>query len=158
MSFAEHFVRNHEIAEEIVEDFFCHLWDNCQAFHQYFLKGISLRSIHNRCLNYLRDQKIRQQYIADNKYCFLDDEILGYAGQDEEPVSNLITSDLEKEISDAIDSLPEQCRAIFRMNRFESLTYTEIADRLDISINTVKTQMTRALQKLRDGLKDYLAL
>jgi RNA polymerase sigma-70 factor (ECF subfamily) len=42
------------------------------------------------------------------------------------------------------------------MNRFENLTYTEIAKKLDISINTVKTQMTRALHKLREELKDYL--
>lgn len=155
--FAEHFVRNHDTAEEITEDFFCHLWDNCQTLSiNTSLKGYLYRSIHNRCLNYLRNQKVRQQYLTDNQYFYTDDAILGFAGQDEEPVSKLITGELETEINKAVNSLPDQCRAIFQMNRYENLTYVEIAGKLKLSVNTVKTQMARALQKLRDRLKDYL--
>ena len=155
--FAEHFTRNKETAEEIVEDFFCHLWDTCHSLSiNTSLKGYLYRSVHNRCLNCIRKQKVRQQYIADNQYYFADDEILGSAGQEEEPVSKLITGELETEIRKAIEALPDQCRAIFQMNRYENLSYVEIAGKLKLSINTVKTQMARALQKLRVGLKDYL--
>ena len=156
--FAEHFVRDHETAEEITEDFFCHLWDNCHDLSiTTSLSGYLYRSMHNRCLNYLRNRKVRQQYVADNQYFFTDEEILGKDTEDQ-PVSNLIARELEKNISDAIDGLPEQCRVIFSLNRFEDLSYVEIADKLNLSVNTVKTQMARALQKLRYALKEFLII
>jgi RNA polymerase sigma-70 factor (ECF subfamily) len=60
---------------------------------------------------------------------------------------------IENDIVEAIQSLPEQCRIIFQMSRFEDLTYEEIARKLDISVNTVKTQIRRALEKLRTKMK-----
>jgi|WetSurSiteA1Bulk_404760.scaffolds.fasta_scaffold07751_2 RNA polymerase sigma-70 factor, ECF subfamily len=156
--FAEHFVRNHETAEEIVEDFFCHLWDNCHHLMiSSSLKGYLYRSIHNRCLNHIRNQKVRQQYITENPYVLSDDE-LTEPDAAEEPFSRLITGELEEKIVGAIDALPDQCRTIFCLNRFDNLTYAQIAEKLHISVNTVKTQMTRALHKLKNGLKDYLAI
>jgi RNA polymerase sigma-70 factor (ECF subfamily) len=56
----------------------------------------------------------------------------------------------------AIDQLPKQCRAIFCLSRFELLTYNEISERLNISVNTVKTQMNRALESLKKKLEKYL--
>ena len=58
----------------------------------------------------------------------------------------------------ALASLPEGCRTIFQMSRFESLKYQEIADRLGISIKTVENQMGKALKILRSKLKEYLPL
>ena len=156
--FAEHYVRNDKVAEEIVEDFFCHLWDNCQSLSiNSSLKGYLFQSIHNRCLNYIRNQKVRQQYLTDNQYFFADDELLESASPDS-PNTVFIARELEDSITFAINALPEQCRAIFCLNRFENLTYLEIAEKLNISINTVKTQMARALYKLRGGLKDFLVM
>lgn len=153
--YAEHHVRNHKIAEEIVEDFFCHLWDNCQSLTiSSSLIGYLFKGVHNRCLNYLRDLKVRQQYLAESKYFLTDDELLTATSSDAYN-SEFITRELEENISIAINALPEQCRAVFCLNRFENLTYSEIAEKLGISINTVKTQMTRALRKLRDSLKEY---
>jgi RNA polymerase sigma-70 factor, ECF subfamily len=155
---AEHYVRNHQTAEEIVEDFFCHLWDNCHNLSiETSLQGYLHRSIHNRCLNYIRNQKVKQQYLDENQYYFTDEEILEPASS-EQHVSNMINRELGDCISTAINSLPEQCRSIFCMNRFENLTYKEIADHMGISINTVKTQMARALQKLRESLKYCLVI
>lgn len=154
--FAEHYVRNHETAEEIVEDFFCHLWDNCQNLTiNTSLKGYLFRSIHNRCLNYIRNRKVRKQYIADNQYYFADDELMATSLVDVYN-SEIDTRELEEKIEMAIKALPEQCRIIFCLNRYDELSYFEIAEKLNLSINTVKTQMTRALFKLRESLKEYL--
>ena len=67
-----------------------------------------------------------------------------------------MVSELEKQISKALDELPEQCRTIFQMSRFEELKYQEIANKLGLSIKTVENQMGKALKILRLKLADYL--
>jgi len=66
----------------------------------------------------------------------------------------------EKEIAaaiyQAIEALPEKCRILFSMNRFDHLTYAEIAQIQEISIKTVETQMGRALKFLRQHLAHLL--
>jgi len=156
--FAEHFLKDPHAAEEIVEEYFCHLWENCKNTHiTTSLRGYLYQSIYHRCLKYIRHQKVEQKYITSQQYVFTDREILESASGDY-PSVNLITRELEEKIGVVIEALPAQCKKIFCMNRFENLTYNEIADKLDISINTVKTQMTRALHKLREELKDYLVI
>jgi RNA polymerase sigma-70 factor (ECF subfamily) len=67
-------------------------------------------------------------------------------------------NELKIKIEEAIESLPEQCRLIFRLSRFEELKYAEIASQLGISIKTVENQMGKALKVLRLKLADYLVL
>ena len=64
----------------------------------------------------------------------------------------------ENEIKAAIDSLPERCREIFLLSRFEELKYNEIAKKLNISVKTVEAQMSKALKILREKLSGYLAV
>jgi RNA polymerase sigma-70 factor, ECF subfamily len=61
-------------------------------------------------------------------------------------------------ISRAIEKLPEQCRLIFRLSRFDEMKYAEIAAHLNISVKTVENQMGKALRILREELKEYLPL
>ena len=67
-----------------------------------------------------------------------------------------MASELEKKIHSALNELPEQCRTIFQMSRFDELKYREIADKLGISIKTVESQMSKALRLLRVKLVDFL--
>jgi RNA polymerase sigma-70 factor (ECF subfamily) len=67
-------------------------------------------------------------------------------------------SALRKQLESAIAELPEQCRLIFKMSRFEELKYKEIADNLGISIKTVENQMGKALKILRLKMVDFLTL
>ncbi len=154
--YAEHYVREKYIAREIVENFFCDFWENSTDITiESNLAGYLVRSIHNRCLKYIRHEKVKQKYVERSQYLFTDRELLEPVS-DDYPEALLISHELEKEISDAIESLPDQCKKIFLLNRFDNLTYLKIAEKLGISVNTVKTQMARALQKLRSRLKGYL--
>ena len=65
---------------------------------------------------------------------------------------------MERHLKDSIDSLPEQCRVIFRLSRFDGLSVREIAGKLDLSPRTVETQIYRALKMLRKDMKEYLRL
>ena len=67
-----------------------------------------------------------------------------------------MADDLQQEIDTAIDSLPERCRLIFVLSRFEEMSYQEIADHLEISIKTVEHQIGKALRSLREALGSYL--
>ena len=64
--------------------------------------------------------------------------------------------ELEQKIEEAIDELPKACRTIFLLNRKQGLKYKEIADKLNLSVNTVEVQMGRALKKLKVSLSEYL--
>ena len=72
--------------------------------------------------------------------------------------SEMLQSELQKNVTDAINSLPPKCRAIFQLSRFEDLTYKEIAAKLDISVKTVENQMGKALRVLRGKLRGYLTM
>jgi RNA polymerase sigma-70 factor (ECF subfamily) len=73
-------------------------------------------------------------------------------------LGNLFEKELEGMIQDAIENLPAKCREIFLLSRDEEMTYGQIAETLNISENTVKTQVKTALSRIRIALKDYLIL
>jgi RNA polymerase sigma-70 factor (ECF subfamily) len=115
------------------------------------------RSVKNACINYLTREKNRKNTISENEISWLNLKI-NYPVSDKYPLSELIGRELEDKIRTEIEKLPEQCREIFFMSRFEDLSHKEIAEKLGISENTVKVQIYRALIKLRTGLKDYLPI
>ena len=146
-------LKDHHVAEEIVQDFFSGLWENQNLRKvDISLKLYLYRSIHNKCMNHLKSLAVAQnrykryiQYIeAENELMDMDVESEGY--------ERLFSGDFEKNVFEAIDALAPQQKKIFTLSRFQQKSYTDIANELDISINSVKKQMSRALQKLRASL------
>jgi RNA polymerase sigma-70 factor (ECF subfamily) len=64
--------------------------------------------------------------------------------------------DLERSVHAAIDLLPERCRLVFTLSRFEEMSNQQIADELNISIKTVENQMTKALKMLKTAIEPLL--
>ena len=156
--YAEDLVGEKAAAEEIVSDFFLKFWENHETIAiQISHKAYLYTCIYNNCLNYLRHIKVLQKY-RDYAMYMIDNKDLWCPVSANYPLANLISQEIVCEIELAIQDLPEHCREIFSLSRFEELSYEEIAQRLEISINTVRTQMSRALQKLRTSLKEYLPL
>lgn len=149
-------IGNKSIAEDITEDCFLKLWQQRNTITiDTSLKAYLYRFVRNRCINFMEHEVVQDKYLKRKRYLLYDKELAEpvYEGS---PFQNLVSRELEKEIEKSLQSLPEHCRQIFEMNRFEGLKYREIAKKLNISITTVKTQMNRALTKLRMQLKDYL--
>lgn len=137
------------MAEEIVHTVFFKILEKKTPLNIHTsLKAYLYRCIYNECLNYLKHQKI--------KFAFEAHTIKTMSNKTESPMVKLQYQELEQRLSKAINELPEQCRTIFQMSRFEELKYAEIAAQLGLSIKTVETQMSRALKKLRVQLADYL--
>ncbi|MCK5066404.1 MAG: RNA polymerase sigma-70 factor [Bacteroidales bacterium] len=147
MAFARKILVDEDDAREVVHLVFIKLWEKRNEVDlSTSLKSYLFTSVHNRSLNVIRDRKK-----------FSSGEVPEVAG--EWDVSAQIESmELEGKIREVIDSLPEKCREIFEMNRFEGLKYGEIASKLDISIKTVENQMSKALKILREQLGKYLTI
>jgi len=152
---AEHIVRNPSDAEEIVSDVFVKLWNIREKIEiSASIKSYLVKSVHNTSINHIeKDQLINKKTDRLNKS---DYELLAWAS--DYPLGRLYEKDIMNILKSGIDSLPESCRQIFLLSRNEDLKYSDIADKLGISINTVKTQMKIALARLREILKDYLII
>lgn len=149
-SYANAMVKNDVEAEEIVQNLFLKLWEKreCLNIHTS-LRAYLYRSTYNESLNYLKHQKVKFNYLRHSEYTTKDES---------ENSNQLDAKELEQTLHSALNRLPEACRTIFQMTRFEDLKYREIADRLNISIKTVENQMGKALRILRVELIDFLPL
>jgi RNA polymerase sigma-70 factor, ECF subfamily len=147
-------IPDEELVKEIVNDVFLKIWDKRTEIDvQYGVKPYLFRCVHNACLDHLRLKKSLRQY----QLTVITDKIRELADPDDEYIFQQITlKGLEKDVTTSIDKLPDRCREIFILSRYELLSYTEISERLNISVNTVKTHISRALESLRVSLKKYL--
>lgn len=138
-----------EMAEDVVNTSFIKLWEVRETLaDDVSPKSYLYKIIHNTSLNILKHEKVKQQYAQ---------ELLKTTSERTEQ-SNFDSVDLKQlraDIRAAIAELPEQMRKIFELSKFEGLKYDEIATQLNISAKTVKTQMSRALTKLREKLSKY---
>ncbi|HUX97367.1 MAG TPA: RNA polymerase sigma-70 factor [Bacteroidales bacterium] len=152
---AEHIVKNPADAEEIVSDVFIKLWNIRGKIEiTTSLKAYLIRAVYNTSFNHLEKLRLRNKI----NYGFSSSDYALLVWDNNYPLGQLY----EKEILDILDKgikdLPEACRQIFLLSRNDDMKYSDIACKLDISVNTVKTQMKIALARLRNILKDYLVI
>lgn len=149
-------VKNKHLAEEIVDDVFFNLWQKRNSIEiNKSIRAYLVRSVKNRSINWLEQTKTERLLMATATDISTYEEILW---DNNYPLGNLLEKELRSSINESINALPEQCRKIFLLNRNDDLTYEEIAEKLSISVNTIKTQMKIALAKLRESLSDYLPM
>jgi RNA polymerase sigma-70 factor, ECF subfamily len=148
-SYANNFLRNPDTSEEIVQEVMFKLWINRESIvFDTSARSYLFRAVRNGCLNLLKHMNVREEYKATMEAQVQE---LHRSREDE-----MIVSELEQKIREAVDKLPLERRKVFVMSRYEGLTYAEIAARLGISVKTVENQMSSALRFLRTELADYL--
>ena len=127
-------------AQEIVNDVFVKLWqDGHDMVIESSLKSYIYRAIINRSINALNKDKKDLQNQKE----------LSYRPEETYEMRQMEVNELKARLYKAIDQLPDQCNKVFCMSRFEGLKQQEIADKLGISIKTVKNHITHALKQLR---------
>jgi RNA polymerase sigma-70 factor (ECF subfamily) len=149
--FAMSYVKQEDTAREIVQDSFVSLWEKRHTIDlSKAVKSYLSTTVRNKCLNHLRDHKkfSKDLFSLDNLA-----EETGYVQPDK-----LVEREIQDKIAGAIDGLPEKCREIFVLNRYQNLKYMQIADKLHISVKTVESQMSKALQHMRTHLAEYLPI
>ena len=146
--YANRFVNDINVAEEVTGEVFTVLWEKREQLNfSVSVNSYLYKMTQNRCLNYLKHQKIENLYLNYLQRNNLLDSCT------EEAAHNFDDKELAIQIQTAIDSLPEKCRRVFMMSRFEDMKYKDIAIKLDISSKTVERHMGIALEKLRRTLK-----
>lgn len=150
LSYAKSILKSKAEAEEIVQDIFFGLWKNKKKLniHTSFSSYL-YRAVHNNCLQLLKKEKRKLNYQQDQRH-FNPHESMS-------PGEILQYNELYETINNAVDELPENCKTIFKLNRFQGLKYSEIAEKLAISIKTVEANMTKALKHLRRHMDEYAA-
>lgn len=139
---------NEELVEELVQDVFLNLWvkrrildteGNLQAYLYATLRNKALSELRNRLLRSRHHIKAMEE---ENMYSINVED-------------DYVARETELKIKKVVDSLPPQCREAFILSREEQLSYKAIAERMNISVNTVEKHVSKALKKLRTEFKDY---
>jgi len=135
-------------AKDIVQDFFARFWETRRTIEiTSGVKSYFVRSIHNRCLDYISHQNIKSIHRDYIKFHFTDDDLLEYP---------LLDFELKDKIAQAVEALPQGVKETFKLNRFDGMNYSEIASMQEISVKTVEFRIGKALSLLRESLSDYL--
>lgn len=155
---AVEFLRDDFTAETIVNDVIVSLWERrAELDIQSSLRSYLLRAVRYQCINHL-EKEYNKREISFSKMGDADPTHYLTLQSDYYPLGSLLERELEDKIANAINKLPKETQTVFRLSRFDERSYKEIADELDISVNTVKYHIKRALSLLTDDLKKYLIL
>ena len=157
--FAKEYVLFDEEAENIVQDIFLMLWEKREALRvDVSLTAYLFTLVKNKCIDFLRHQMVEQMYSENIQHEYNEELNVKLFALESFDHNFSSEEDIETLLRNAIDKLPERCRLIFIKSRIEGKKYKEIAEELNLSVNTVEGQISIALKKLREELKDYLPL
>ncbi len=143
------YLKDPALAEEIVNDVFLKIWEDGDKIKiESSLKSYLYKAIINRSINLLNKNKRESAYHTN----------ISVIPEESYELRQIEENELMVKIYAAIDQLPDQCKRVFEMSRFEELKQQEIADKLGISIKTVKNHITIALKQLSIALIQNLLL
>jgi RNA polymerase sigma-70 factor, ECF subfamily len=140
-------LKNNDDAKDAVQAVFVNLWQKRATIdEQQSVQSYLYTSVYNYCLNVKRNEKVRQAYLQNNQAPLqvFNDE--------------LVSRENISRITEALESLPPQCKLIFMKSRFEKKKYAEIAQEMDLSVKTIEVQIGKALKILREKLSEVLIL
>ena len=139
-------VKDHALSNDLAQNVFIRFWEKRQQLNiTSSLSAYLRRMAINEAIAHLRKVK-RLEPVEE-----LPEKVDQHTSEE-----TLIGLELKDHINISIDRLPPKCKLIFKLSRFEELSYREIAEKLDISIKTVENQMGKALRLMREYLKEYL--
>ena len=157
VGFCNQFITDWDKAKNLAQEAFINLWLNREKIETLNgIKAFLYTYAKSSCLNYIRHRKIISKYEdlhLQSKEDQLNREVL-----ESFDFNSLEFIELEELIMRSISELPDQCRRVFMMSRFEGKKNKEIADDLNISVKSVEANITRALKTLKSDLAEYLPI
>ncbi len=154
VNYAVRFVTEREVARDLVQDSFAHLWERRGQLRRQDLKALLFTMVRNRCFDYLKHAGVVVRHELEYSARMRGEERLysyDFLSDAEQPC---LLEELQREIQAAVDELPARCREVFMLSRFEGLKNREIASRLGISETAVEKHLSRAVGRLSDHLRD----
>lgn len=156
VKFAREYVDDMEVSKNISQTVFMTLWEKRNSIEpNKSLRAYLYTLTRNLCISHLRHLKAENSYLQRSIRTYEDFQLnlgalsmLNFDAIDLDAIESIITR--------TIDSLPDRCREVFLLSRFEGLKNTEIALQKNITVKAVEANITRALKILKENLKDYL--
>ncbi len=143
LSFSKELVRSKETAEEIVEDVFVQVWSRRKTIDTIDNLAVYLYvAVKNRSLNRLSE---KARYLVTAPFDHID---INIGDETANPGELMITEEMLRMMQQAIDALPPRCKMIFKLVREDGLKYKEVAQILNISVNTIDAQMAIAVKRI----------
>lgn len=134
--------------EDVAQEVFIKIWEKRQDLNiQISFEGYIQKMAFNEAISYIRKHK---------KHLYEEEPTPQHFAPVVSSEQQLLQNELQDKITQAINLLPNRCRLIFQLSRFEGLSYREIAEKLDISVKTVENQMGKALRILRQQIQPYI--
>lgn len=151
VTFALPYVKARELAEEVVADVFLKLWNKRALLP-------AIQSINSYMYVAVKNQALNYRLRAENQPTLtLEDVPAAHPVDHLTPERTLLTQELQADITRAVNALPPQCQAIFRLVREDGLKYKEVADIMGLAPKTVEVQMGIALKKIGLELRQHLS-
>lgn len=131
-----------ELAEDVVQEVFIYFWNNREVIHiQMSVKAYLYTAVRHGALNVLKKQLIERKHNPQLTEFVEFLQTSEYSDEEQEEINR---------IRQVMSELPKQCLKVFLMSAVDGKKYQEIADELDISINTVKTHISKAYRLIRE--------
>jgi len=138
-------LRDMDDAEDIVQSVFLKIWEKHQTLIiTHTIKSYLYKAVYHQCVNQFEHRVVRTKFH---------EHTTAEKSQDVQH-PEVFPNELEERIIAAINTLPKQCRTIFVMSRYQEMKYAEIAKVLDLSVNTIENQISKALRILREHFHD----
>eukprot|EP01133_Synstelium_polycarpum_P012539 gene12539-14718_t len=145
-------VKDEQVAQDITQEIFISFWENRERLQiESSLAAYFQGAVKYKVINYFRSCSLKEKHQEDFALLLQEQKIPSAE-------SSLILKDLHKEIDDALGELPEKMRLIFSMSRKQEKSVKEISAELDLSVQTVKNQISSALKVLKKKLSYLLIL
>jgi RNA polymerase sigma-70 factor, ECF subfamily len=150
-AYAISILKDEMMGEEIVQNVFYKFWEKREHLAiETSPKAYLYKAVYHDCLNYIKHKKVKSAHAMH--------VVRQSSDQVENASGKVLQGELKEHIHEAMNELPEQCRTIFQMSRYEGMKYQEIADEMGLSVKTIENQMGKALKLLRIKLVEFLPL
>ncbi|AWO00370.1 RNA polymerase sigma-70 factor [Chitinophaga alhagiae] len=153
--FAEHypalrayaaFLTENTTAEDIVQEVFLNAWENRNTISIHTsAKAYLFKAVYNRSLNHHRNGK--------NKHPLTEADLLRSDPDKNHVIQQLYVNEIRAVLEEAISSLPDKCREVFKLSYLDTMKNKEISEQLGISVSTVEKHINHALKALRKNLQ-----
>ena len=153
VNYANGYLFDQQASEDLVQEAFIYIWEHAHKINiQSSLNAYLTTMVRNRCLNYLKSIKITDSFeYLELNINLITTHVFDSAEEEEKKI-------VYHQILKIVDTLPDKMQQVVRLKFLHNYTYAEIATELNISINTVKTQLKRAKAKITELITAILIL
>lgn len=152
--YAIRFVNDEEAVRDIIQESFLKFWEKRFLIEAVSISSLLFAMVRNACLNYLKHLQVVEQCNIGSLDSIEGKEELYYIDFKQTPECTLLYKELQEQVDAVIHTLPDRCREVFMMSRFDKMKNREIAETLQISTTAVEKHLSKAMGQFYRYFKD----